>query len=324
MARGSWRRPSPKRARNFVGPNILGTNYSCEIYVHRGAGAYICGEETGLIESLEGKRANPRIKPPYFPAVLGLYQCPTIVNNVETLCHVKHIVGARRRRIREDRHARQHRHAHLLRELATCRNRATTSSPPARSRWVSCSTKSAAARCPAANSRLLSLAARRRRSCVSANVSKASARSAPNGGLRLGCRGCAHGFRLARHDRHDGRLRRRASSWTTPSTWSRALAQHQRVLLSRELWPVHAMPRRLAVDEEDHHAHGARPGCTEDAALLKSVADQIPGRTICVRRSLLVADPELHREVRRLKFKRLSPRHKKTAKARRRARRELV
>lgn len=79
------------RAANFVGPNVLGTAYSCEIYVHRGAGAYICGEETGLIESLEGKRAYPRIKPPYFPAVLGLYQCPTIVNNVETLCHVKHI-----------------------------------------------------------------------------------------------------------------------------------------------------------------------------------------------------------------------------------------
>jgi NADH-quinone oxidoreductase subunit F len=77
------------RAANFCGPNILGTGYSCEIYVHRGAGAYICGEETGLIESLEGKRPYPRIKPPYFPAVLGLYQCPTIVNNVETLCHVK-------------------------------------------------------------------------------------------------------------------------------------------------------------------------------------------------------------------------------------------
>ncbi|MDR1010709.1 MAG: NADH-quinone oxidoreductase subunit NuoF [Opitutaceae bacterium] len=81
------------RAKNFAGPNILGAGYSCEIHVHRGAGAYICGEETGLIESLEGKRANPRIKPPYFPAVLGLYQCPTIVNNVETLCHVKHIIG---------------------------------------------------------------------------------------------------------------------------------------------------------------------------------------------------------------------------------------
>ena len=80
------------RAKNFLGKNILGSGFDCEIYVHRGAGAYICGEETGLIESLEGKRAYPRIKPPYFPAVLGLYQCPTIVNNVETLCHVKHII----------------------------------------------------------------------------------------------------------------------------------------------------------------------------------------------------------------------------------------
>jgi|UniRef100_UPI00404B939F NADH-quinone oxidoreductase subunit F len=80
------------RDKNLVGQNILGSGYSCDIFVHRGAGAYICGEETGLIESLEGKRANPRIKPPYFPAVLGLYQCPTIVNNVETLCHVKHII----------------------------------------------------------------------------------------------------------------------------------------------------------------------------------------------------------------------------------------
>ncbi|MBA3386909.1 MAG: NADH-quinone oxidoreductase subunit NuoF [Chthoniobacterales bacterium] len=81
------------RAQNLVGKNMLGTGFDCEIYIHRGAGAYICGEETGLIESLEGKRAYPRIKPPYFPAVLGLYMSPTIVNNVETLCHVKHIIG---------------------------------------------------------------------------------------------------------------------------------------------------------------------------------------------------------------------------------------
>ncbi len=80
------------RENNFLGKNILGSGYDLEIWVHRGAGAYICGEETGLIESLEGKRAYPRIKPPYFPAVLGLYMCPTIVNNVETLCAVKHIV----------------------------------------------------------------------------------------------------------------------------------------------------------------------------------------------------------------------------------------
>ncbi len=80
------------REKNFLGQNMLGTGFDVEIYLHRGAGAYICGEETGLIESLEGKRAYPRIKPPYFPAVLGLYMCPTIVNNVETLCHVKHII----------------------------------------------------------------------------------------------------------------------------------------------------------------------------------------------------------------------------------------
>jgi NADH-quinone oxidoreductase subunit F len=81
------------KAKGFLGKNICGSGYDLEIYVHRGAGAYICGEETGLIESLEGKRPYPRIKPPYFPAVLGLYMCPTIVNNVETLCHVKHIVA---------------------------------------------------------------------------------------------------------------------------------------------------------------------------------------------------------------------------------------
>jgi NADH-quinone oxidoreductase subunit F len=80
------------KAKNFLGKNICGSGYDLDIYVHRGAGAYICGEETGLIESLEGKRPYPRIKPPYFPAVLGLYMSPTIVNNVETLCAVKHIV----------------------------------------------------------------------------------------------------------------------------------------------------------------------------------------------------------------------------------------
>jgi len=81
------------RAHNFLGENILGSGFDVEVYIHRGAGAYICGEETGLIESLEGKRGYPRIKPPYFPAVLGLYMCPTIVNNVETLCHIKHIIA---------------------------------------------------------------------------------------------------------------------------------------------------------------------------------------------------------------------------------------
>ena len=72
------------KANGFLGKNILGSGYDLELYVHPGAGAYICGEETALLESLEGKRGNPRLKPP-FPAVSGLYNCPTVVNNVETI-----------------------------------------------------------------------------------------------------------------------------------------------------------------------------------------------------------------------------------------------
>ncbi len=69
---------------NLAGKNILGTEYSCDVIVYRGAGAYVCGEESGLLTSLEGKRGNPRNKPP-FPALEGLYRAPTVVNNVETL-----------------------------------------------------------------------------------------------------------------------------------------------------------------------------------------------------------------------------------------------
>ena len=76
----------------FLGKNILGTGYDLEIYVHRGAGAYICGEETALLESLEGKRGNPRLKPP-FPAVKGLWESPTVVNNVETIAAVVPIIN---------------------------------------------------------------------------------------------------------------------------------------------------------------------------------------------------------------------------------------
>jgi NADH-quinone oxidoreductase subunit F len=76
----------------WLGKNILNSGFDCEIYVHRGAGAYICGEETALLESLEGKRGNPRIKPP-FPAVKGLWDCPTVVNNVETLAAVVPIIN---------------------------------------------------------------------------------------------------------------------------------------------------------------------------------------------------------------------------------------
>ena len=79
-------------AKGFLGKNILGKGYDLDISVHRGAGAYICGEETALMESLEGKIGQPRLKPP-FPAVAGLYAKPTIINNVETLANVPMIIG---------------------------------------------------------------------------------------------------------------------------------------------------------------------------------------------------------------------------------------
>ena len=80
------------KANGWLGKNILGSGFDCEIHVQRGAGAYICGEETALIESLEGKRGNPRIKPP-FPAVQGLWKRPTVVNNVETIAAVVPIIN---------------------------------------------------------------------------------------------------------------------------------------------------------------------------------------------------------------------------------------
>ena len=80
------------KAAGFLGQNILGTGYNLELYVQPGGGAYICGEETALLESLEGKRGNPRIKPP-FPAIAGLYGCPTVVNNVESIAAVVPIVN---------------------------------------------------------------------------------------------------------------------------------------------------------------------------------------------------------------------------------------
>jgi len=78
-------------AAGYIGERILGSGFSCQVVLHRGAGAYICGEETGLLDSLEGKRGNPRLKPP-FPALQGLYQGPTLINNVETLMTMPHII----------------------------------------------------------------------------------------------------------------------------------------------------------------------------------------------------------------------------------------
>ena len=75
-----------------LGESVLGSGFRLDMWVHRGAGAYICGEETGMLESLEGRRGQPRIKPP-FPAVVGAFGCPTVINNVETLCNVPHVIS---------------------------------------------------------------------------------------------------------------------------------------------------------------------------------------------------------------------------------------
>jgi NADH-quinone oxidoreductase subunit F len=80
------------RTKGYIGSDVMGSGFGVEIYTHRGAGAYICGEETGLLESLEGKRGYPRNRPP-FPAIQGAFGCPTVVNNVETLHNVPHIIG---------------------------------------------------------------------------------------------------------------------------------------------------------------------------------------------------------------------------------------
>jgi NADH-quinone oxidoreductase subunit F len=79
-------------AAGYLGKNILGSGFDLELTLHRGAGAYICGEETALLDSLEGYRGQPRLRPP-FPAMAGLYACPTVVNNVETIASVPFIVG---------------------------------------------------------------------------------------------------------------------------------------------------------------------------------------------------------------------------------------
>ena len=101
------------REAGFLGKDILGSGFDLEIYVHRGAGAYICGEETGLIESLEGKRGWPRIKPP-FPAIEGAFRKPTVVNNVETLCCVPFIIDRGARLVQVDGDAQELRAEALL------------------------------------------------------------------------------------------------------------------------------------------------------------------------------------------------------------------
>ena len=100
-------------AKGYLGKNILGSGFDFELAAHTGAGAYECGEESALMESLEGKRGYPRIKPP-FPAVVGLYGGPTVINNVETLSTVPGNHPRRRRMVRQPRHSEKWRHAPLF------------------------------------------------------------------------------------------------------------------------------------------------------------------------------------------------------------------
>ena len=100
-------------AKGYLGKNILGSGFDFDLVTHTGAGAYECGEESALMESLEGKRGYPRIRPP-FPAVVGLYGCPTVINNVETLSTVPADYSQRRRMVRQPGHAEKWRHAPLF------------------------------------------------------------------------------------------------------------------------------------------------------------------------------------------------------------------
>ena len=100
-------------AKGYLGEDILGSGVDVNITVHAGAGAYICGEETALLDSLEGKRGQPRLKPP-FPATNGLYDAPTVVNNVGTLASVPYIILGRRRLVQGARSRGLARHVHLL------------------------------------------------------------------------------------------------------------------------------------------------------------------------------------------------------------------
>ena len=113
-----------------VGADIFGSGFSVDVVVHPGAGAYICGEETALLESLEGKRGFPRIKPPFFPAAIGLYGEPTVVNNVETMSNLPWIVINGGRRLRRPGRGPLHRARGCSPWPGTCAIPGST-----RSRW---------------------------------------------------------------------------------------------------------------------------------------------------------------------------------------------
>ena len=291
------------RAKNFLGKNILGSGYDLEIHVHRGAGAYICGEETGLIESLEGKRPYPRIKPPYFPAVLGLWMCPTIVNNVETLCNVKHIVamgGAE------------------FAKLGTPNNTGTrivslsghVKKPGYYEIEVGKATIGELINDPKFGGGLRD--GRKLKAVIpggsSAKVFKAGEKfklkkkDADGKEILVGDRHArfALRFRFARRRRFDERFQRDHRDGRL-DRHRRGAGEHLRILRARKLRPMHALPRRLALDEQGAASPHARRRPRERRGLSGQDRRQHSRRPhdLRVRRSLLLAGAKFCREVQR-------------------------
>ena len=219
--------------------NIHGWDF--DLYVHHGAGAYICGEETALLESLEGKKGQPRLKPP-FPANIGLYGCPTTVNNVETIAQVPDILRRGARLVRRHRPAEQHRHQavlHLRPRRAAVQCRRGDGHPAARADREACRRRAR---------RLGQSAGRHSRRLVDA----AAAGRAGSG------RHAAHGFRRLPRQEVGARHRRRDRDGQVDRHHPRDRA-HLLFLQARELRPVHAVPRGHGLDVARAHAHGRRP-----------------------------------------------------------------
>ena len=249
--RASRARSRRRSAKGYLGKTPFGKDYPVEVYVHTGAGAYICGEETSLLNSLEGRRGEPRMKPP-FPAQAGAFGCPTTVNNLETIA-----VGAHGVRDGRARSSRSSRALHSHRTTAACRLfgvNGHVKKPRDRrargraSRCASSSTTSAAASSATAASSASSPAARRRPSCARRRRSNAPDAKSPAPRV-------ARQERLRRpaRRRHDARASGRCSAPAASTVIAEgtdpvlAHAEPDAVLPPRVVRPVHAVPRRQRV-----------------------------------------------------------------------------
>ena len=192
-------------AHGAVGTNIFGSGFSLDVVVHPGAGAYICGEETALLESLEGKRGFPRIKPPFFPAAIGLYGEPTVVNNVETMANIPWIVNNGGAAFAALGRGPLDRAPGSSPWPATCASRATTSSRWSRRPSATSSTPRCSAAASAAPTR-------------SRPSSPAASRPRGSGRTRSTCRSARTRWATPA----PCSARARSSSWTRPPAWCAA------------------------------------------------------------------------------------------------------